>query len=213
MKEIKETTEEYEEAALKAYEEIDSLISKMTSLSLPLEAPKGLDGSKTNPLSQVFSYLIQENLIEIGLADGDFSINERLFVEHFAIRSGTSILDLFGNVKGKAFSWDDFFALSGSQITQITDLVKSGMNPIAQAFFAAIALSDSHNGDKVYYKGFTEGLAKIVNSFLAVDLARTNIENQRALDVISDNILRPLDSAFSNMEEVIDDEETVDRRA
>jgi hypothetical protein len=214
MKEIKETTAQYEKTALEAYKQVSALILKMTALSLPNEYAQGFDLTVSNPLAQLFSYLMQENLIEIGLADGDFTINERLFVEHFALQSGTSILELFSNVrKGRAFTWDEFFTLNGSQMTQITDLVKIGLNPIAQAFFGTFALADSHSETKDYYHGFIEGLTTIVNSYLSIDLARTGIENQRALDVISDNILKPLDEAYQNVVEVAKESDMVDRRA
>jgi hypothetical protein len=90
---VKMTTSEIEEKALKSFDDIMDLFTRMSQKAgVPEAMTAGFGNSDLatvppeNSLGVLFSIILQESLIEIGLADGDFNLNEQFFVEKIGKR-------------------------------------------------------------------------------------------------------------------------------
>jgi hypothetical protein len=118
---IKVTTSEVEATALSSFDRIMDLFREMSEKAgVPSTMMEGFGNSDVaslpaeNSLGLLFSMILQESLIEIGLADGDFNLNERLLrrkdrktlppLAPFAL-----YVDSSNNPK---LTWEQFFALS-----------------------------------------------------------------------------------------------------
>jgi hypothetical protein len=218
---IKVTTSEVEATALSSFDRIMDLFREMSEKAgVPSTMMEGFGNSDVaslpaeNSLGLLFSMILQESLIEIGLADGDFNLNERLFVEKIGKRYPLSLLSLYvDSSNNPKLTWEQFFALSPHEMASILDEIKTAGTPLALSFYNLFAKIDSLESGAPDFKALGGYLMTLINAYLSIDLSRSELENQRALDVVSDNILVPLQAAYQNAEITAEETDHVDGKA
>jgi hypothetical protein len=82
-------------------------------------------------------------------------------------------------------------------MASILDEIKTAGTPLALSFYNLFAKIDSLESGAPDFKALGGYLMTLINAYLSIDLSRSELENQRALDVVSDNILVPLTSRLS----------------
>jgi len=196
----KALAEDFEKKASDAFDSMMDLFNRLTKESLSLVGNQAsTDSDKiVGSMAILFSGILQECLIEIGIADGDFDLNERLFVEKIGNRYPISLLSAFVDSDGKAeLTWDGFFAMSPHERANFLDQVKKTGTPLALQLYSFFASVDLTVSDEHPYLSELKGyLVDFINAYLSIDLERTELENTRAVDVLKDNILNPLEEAY-----------------
>jgi hypothetical protein len=75
--------------------------------------------------------------------------------------------------------------------------VKKTGTPLALQLYSFFASVDLTVSDEHPYLSELKGyLVDFINAYLSIDLERTELENTRAVDVLKDNILNPLEEAY-----------------
>jgi hypothetical protein len=218
---VKMTTSEVEDTALRSFDDIMDLFARMSQKAGVPEAMNAGFGNSDlatvppeNSLGVLFSIILQESLIEIGLADGDFNLNEQFFVEKIGKRYPLSLLSLYTDSSNNPkLTWEQFFALNPHEMANILDEIKTAGTPLALSFYNLFAKIDSIESGAPDFKELGGYLMSLINAYLSIDLSRSQLENQRALDVISDNILVPLQAAYQNAEISEEEADHVDGKA
>lgn len=198
----KETFDEYEKKAESAFENMCQVADHLAKFSTENGLSSPWMEKEENPFSVILSLLLQETLIEIGISDGDFSLNEKLFIETFAKKKDISLLDLTASAnRGTPLTWNQVFMAQPNQISDALGALRPQIQGLSGLFCSVFSISLSGDENDPLYLNFVQDISEFTDAFLSIDLKANEIERQRAVDILEDNFFKPLKQAFANKEQ------------